>query len=74
MSGEVVLSATQARVHMWTELSSVLITVPFFFYASKRLPTEKERKTAFWLGVGALAVDGWLLWRYLSGTTDKPVL
>ena len=72
--GDVVVSSQQANLHMISEAVGVLVTVPFFFYASRRLPTESERKVALWLGIGALAVDGILLWRYLSGATHKPLL
>ena len=70
----VVISRQQATLHTVSEAIGVLVTVPFFFYASKRLPTAAERTAALWLGVGALAVDGFLLFRYLSQTTHKPIL
>jgi hypothetical protein len=71
---DVVISDQQVTLHMVSELGGVLVTVPFFLYASKRLPTEPERNAALLMGVGALVVDGFLLWRYLSRTTHKPIL
>lgn len=74
MATDIVISRQQALVHQVSEAAGLLVTVPFFFYAAKRLPTEAERRAALWLGVGALAVDGFLLWRYLTKTTDRPIL
>ena len=68
------ISAAQRNLHIVSEAMALVLTVPFFFYAAKRLPTAAERKTAFWMGVGALVVDGFLLLRYVTGTSDKPIL
>lgn len=64
----------QRIIHLVSEAAGLLITVPFFFYASTRMPTEAERNAAFWMGVGALVVDGFLFIRYITGTTGKPIL
>ena len=72
--GSVVVSGQQATIHMLSEAVGVFVTVPALFYASVRLPTEAERRAAFWLGVGALVVDGLLLFRYVTKTTDRPIL
>jgi len=69
----IVISKQQRGLHVVSEAMALLITVPFFFYASRRLPTAMERKTALWMGVGALVVDGFLLFRYVTGTTHQPI-
>lgn len=71
MSKPVLVSAEQARIHMLSEAVGVFVTVPFFFYASKELPHPTMRKVAFALGIGALAVDGWLFYRYTTKTTNR---
>ena len=70
----IAISPQQATLHAASEAIGVFVVAPFFFYASTRLPTETERAAAFWLGVGSLAVDGFLLWRYLSQTTEQPLV
>ena len=74
MSKGVVISPQQAAMHTLSEAAGLLFTVPFFFYASKHLPNERARRAALLMGIGALAVDGFLLFRYLTKTTDRPIL
>lgn len=73
MPNQITISRQQAKLHKVSEAVGVFVTVPFFFYASKHLPSEQARRVAFVLGVGALAVDGLLLARFLSETTSKPL-
>lgn len=72
--GSVVISGQQATLHMLSEAVGLFVTVPALFYASQRLPNEAERRAAFWMGMGALVVDGVLFYRFLTKTTDRPFL
>lgn len=71
---DVAVHEQQKLIHLVSEAVGLFVTVPFFFYASTRLPTEAERNAAFWMGVGALVVDGFLFLRYITGTTGKAIL
>jgi hypothetical protein len=69
----VLISDKQRRLHMRSELLAVLVVAPFSFWlASRRELPRGARVAAGVLGVATLAVDGYLLSRYLGvGTVDR---
>ncbi len=70
---QVCIHPDQRRVHMATEALSLLVTVPFFFWLATELEQPALKTLATGLGVGALVVDGWLLYRFATRTQDRPV-
>ena len=58
----------QREVHVVTESIAVFAVAPFMFWlsAQKELP-DWARGVSFVVGAGTVAVDGWLLWRYVTG-------
>ena len=58
----------QREVHIIAESVAVFAVAPFMFWlsAQKALP-EWARGVSFVVGAGTVAVDGWLLWKYVTG-------
>ncbi len=64
--GSVVISARQVKLHKKTELYSFLIGAPLMIWAAtrKRQLNQAEKGGLLALGIGALAVDGYLYRRF----------
>ena len=63
------ISDQQRTVHIVTEAAAVFLTVPFLLWAANRTPDKTAAAGMRALAAGALVVDGWLLYRFLSHTT-----
>ena len=54
----------QRRVHVWSELFAVVVSVPVLLAAANA--TREPHKTRLRaLAAGTLLVDGYLLWRWM---------
>ncbi len=69
----VVISPHQRALHMVSQ-GLAIAAVPFMFYVSENLPTARGRRIARTMAWGSLLVDGYLLYRFLTQTTDEPFL
>jgi hypothetical protein len=69
--GDVVVSRGQRSVHVASESVAVLAVVPFMLYLATRKELPRWARIASGvIAAGTLVVDGGLLARYLSDSTD----
>ena len=57
----------ERQLHIWTEAGALLLAVPFYVYLARQPYMPKNMSTLLYgLAATTVAVDGWLLYRWLS--------
>lgn len=67
------INPQQQRLHVASELVAVLLVAPVTLYMASKATDPTTRAIGMAIGIGTLAVDGWLLLRWISGQTAKPI-
>jgi hypothetical protein len=63
---EVCISPEQRRVHVAGEVLAVAVVAPLLLYVAATTKDPVARSVSLAVGLGTLAVDSWLLWRWLG--------
>lgn len=67
------VSPEQRWIHVATEVISVFAIVPTLaIIATRNRPLNRTEKTLLWaIVVGSVIVDGWLIYRFVSGRSAQ---
>lgn len=73
MSSLTCVSPEQRWIHVVTEALAVVVVAPALAYVATRdRPLNRVEKGVLWAVVlGTLVVDGWLVYRFVSGRTEE---
>jgi len=63
----VCVSERQRQIHVASEAVAVVAIAPLLLYVAATTKDPVARSVTLAVGLGTLAVDSYLLWRWLSG-------